>query len=387
MTNYNIPKFVIKLHSQKGKYTFKEIISPKTLEEICFLKTGKKKYSVEFITEGYNKGQLALLYNNNDVHFISFSPTGKIGRNSFFQSLSTAVIRFIKEKKTNEHIKDISFYFLDFFGNVDTPYYKFMFRIMKTIGFNFINFEKIFSEDFLPFNTVEDIIFSRNTNKRKQNNSTYITKNEKGHAEIYAKTYGANKKEAVLLALAISRISEKLTIYEITEKELQVLPQPDKDVLLEVGNIVFVTTNLNMERANFNNNKINLRSPIYISNLLEKLGDKKCTFCNCEIPELIEGAHILEVSQIKQRRNLSFEDKFKFAIDGNNGLWLCRNHHKMFDENIIYIDNDSSINLKENLRKEYADYIREHTKIWTVPSETYTAEFKFYLEQRYAIKA
>ena len=60
-----------------------------------------------------------------------------------------------------------------------------------------------------------------------------------------------------------------------------------------------------------------LRSPQYIFNLLERLGPKKCVFCNCEIPQLIEGAHVWSVADIKRDPNLSRAQKLEKAIAQN----------------------------------------------------------------------
>ena len=43
--------------------------------------------------------------------------------------------------------------------------------------------------------------------KKRQNFSSYITKNDRDEIEVYAKTYGANKKEATMLCAAMAKIA------------------------------------------------------------------------------------------------------------------------------------------------------------------------------------
>lgn len=103
------PIFKIKSNSQKGGYSFKEILTEDVLMDVCFRLTGKTDYNVIFDDTGYNKGRLAILEYRNKKHYISFSDHGVIaGRNSFFQSLTTALVTYYREDDKNS---DINFYF------------------------------------------------------------------------------------------------------------------------------------------------------------------------------------------------------------------------------------------------------------------------------------
>ena len=87
------------------------------------------------------------------------------------------------------------------------------------------------------------------------------------------------------------------------------------------------------------NIKDNLRSPKFIFNLLQKFdGEKKCVLCDCKIESIIQAAHIYPVADIRKRHDLDFSTKFKLAIDGDNGIWLCENHHKLFDSGLIWFE-------------------------------------------------
>ena len=94
------------------------------------------------------------------------------------------------------------------------------------------------------------------------------------------------------------------------EGDLKELPASSLDVLNKMPNITVVPTDMQLEKKELVQNN-SLRSPRYIYNLLSHLGRKHCALCNCEIPELIQGAHIWPVSEIKKAPLLSDEEKIK----------------------------------------------------------------------------
>ena len=124
------------------------------------------------------------------------------------------------------------------------------------------------------------------------------------------------------------------------------------------------------------------RSPLYTYNLLAKLGPKKCAFCGCEIPELIQGAHIWAVSEIKKETAVSIDEKIRWATDGDNGLWLCENHHRMLDVNLITIAENGNIEYKEDMEENHRDYIEWSTPNTVLASSVLTAAFLAYLRKR-----
>lgn len=234
-----------------------------------------------------------------------------------------------------------------------------------------------------PFNSVSDIIVQRDFNrgKNKGNASSYVTIDENGILQIFGKTYGANKYETTLLCLAIYAISSQpMELYEIQEKELIKLPKDARNVILSLG-IKVITSNLILEREEFENND-SLRSPTYIYNLLEKLGDKKCCLCSCEIPQIIQGAHIWPVASIKRNSALNNDLKLKHAINGDNGLWLCNNHHKLFDINLLYISKDGKISYKTDIEQSHEDFVINFIANKQLPKEILTPEFISYLEKK-----
>lgn len=234
-----------------------------------------------------------------------------------------------------------------------------------------------------PFNSASDIIAQRDLNRGRNrgNASTYVTIDENDTLQIFGKTYGANKYETTLLCFAIHEITPyEIKLYEIQEGTLTRLPQEAREVIIALG-ITVITSDLTLEREEFETND-SLRSPTYTYNLLEKLGDKKCALCDCEIPQLIQGAHIWPVASIKRVNNINQDRKLQLAIDGDNGIWLCNNHHKLFDMNILLITEEGRVKYKSNIKENDENYICDVTVNYQIRDNILTPNFLDYLEKR-----
>ena len=158
------------------------------------------------------------------------------------------------------------------------------------------------------------------------------------------------------------------------------------DTLMDVfggGRIKVIPTDMTMEIAHFNESD-SLRSPQYMYNLLALRGMKKCSLCSCDVPEIIQGAHIWGVSQIKHIPGFSLDKKLEYALDGENGLWLCENHHKMFDANVISFNAEGKVLLRNNLMQSQKEFIEWATPTMQLPAELISDGFKFYISKRYA---
>ena len=112
------------------------------------------------------------------------------------------------------------------------------------------------------------------------------------------------------------------------------------------------------------------------------MGSKKCSLCDCDIPEIIQGAHIWPVSEIKKSKNLSFRNRLDNALDGDNGWWLCQNHHKLFDSNLIYISEDGNVYYDNSIQHGSFDYLKAITKNTSLPQVFRNDNFLAYLNKR-----
>ena len=375
--------FIIKNNFQKRREHYSDLLSDEILEDVCFKATGQREYTCDFVDE-VNVGRLAILEYEGQIIYISFSEDSIHGRNSSFQSLPSALVRYSLDEHSN---KRMCFYFLPAEGFYESPYFSFMYRLMVTAGIELLNDEHYLSNRVSPFTSPEDLILSRDSNRsrNRSNNSTYVTKDENNIVQIFGKTYGASKKETTLLCVALSRITdEQIDLYQITEQNLTTLPAPDMRVIERLGNINIVVTDMTLERREFEAED-SLRSPRYIYNLLVRLGPKKCTFCDCEIPELIQGAHIWPVSKIKRTNTLSADQKLGHAINGDNGIWLCENHHTLFDSDLISIDPSGAASLKEDLNTRAKEFIRYITSCWQIDDEFINEQVVAYIRLRYGL--
>ena len=376
------PVIKIKNNAQKGSYRFSDILDDVVLQDVCYRITGRHEYTICFDDNSYNKGRLALIEYNDTITYVSFSEHGKVeGRNSFFQSLTTALISFYSDP----HIKKrMAFYFLpSITGSFEGSYFRFMYRLMATNGVEFLNADLFLENTIIEFASIDDIIAIRSVNRERNtgNNSTYITRTVKDITQIYGKTYGASKKETTLLCLTAARLSKHVEMYEICEQNLSCLPVPDADAIKRMGNVEIIPTNRTMERKPFEADT-NYLSPTFIYNLFQKFNLKECAFCECSIPEIIAGAHIWPVADIKRTDRMSEDEKWLSATDGENGLWLCHNHHKLFDEGLVSITNSGKIVYSNELNETNKSFIRKTTTKNSIPSFAFTDLFEKYLYLR-----
>jgi hypothetical protein len=357
-----IPHIKIKNKFQKQEITYKDIIKPNILKDICKAVSKNSKYTIDFDdTEPYNKGRLAKIRWKKKITYVSFSEQHIQARNSTLQSFPTAYTQWFDETNPKN---PLYFYFLEPTicdchpsPNIETPYLMFNYRLMATLGVKFLNSKKNLKQKITPFNSIDDIIKNKDSLRvrNRSNNSSFITKNTEGITEVYGKSYGASKYESSFLALAASTFVDKVIFYEIIEGNLKKLPKNIRNVLESQNKIEFISDN----KAR-NKNMVYpeaLRRPYqYHAKLLEKLGPKKCAFCGYdENSSNIAGAHIWPKSEI-QASKLSRKKKIEASNDGENGLWLCTNaksttpnHHRMFDNHEIIISKSGELKITKSL--------------------------------------
>mgnify|MGYP000469436150 FL=1 len=144
-------------------------------------------------------------------------------------------------------------------------------------------------------------------------------------------------------------------------------------------NIIKIDNQLELRHLRKDNS---IRSPKFTARLLDRFGDKKCVLCSCEISEIIQGVHLWPVSKIKKRKDLSLEQQILYATDGENGLWMCQNHHKLFDSNIITISENGKINYRNNIERNYKYFLDNITTNFELPSWVVTQNFQKYIKLR-----
>ena len=369
--------------AQKTPGLFDRILTNEVLLDICLRVTGQSRFRVVKDRSTYNRGRLVFLEYGGIVNYISLSEANIGGRNSSLQSVPTAINMFYADQRQN---KRLCYYFIPHVGNAFTDYHLFIYRLLMTAGIDFLNIGDYYQQHVLPYRNVDDLIIDRRENQtsNSSNNSSYVSKTS-DKIQIYAKTFGASKYESTLLAIAISHIADRpIDLFNICEQDLTKLPHASLNTIEGLGNISMHYTSLFLDKREYlqQSDRSELRSASYTFNLFNRLGAKKCALCGCEIPEIIQGAHIWGVAQISRTPGLDDDTKFNHAVSGHNGLWLCQNHHKLFDSNIILLDNDGFVRLKDNLVTDNVAFIRSTTFRTSVDACFLSAEFKDYLAKR-----
>ena len=97
--------------------------------------------------------------------------------------------------------------------------------------------------------------------------------------------------------------------------------------------------------------------------------------------------HIFGLADIKKEAGVNIDKKLNWATDGDNGLWLCENHHKMLDANLLVIGENGNVKYQDSLDRKSKNYIE-----WTTPNKilspsVFTTNFVIYLQKRNAMMA
>lgn len=373
--------------AQKTPGLYDRILTKEILRDICVRVTGQNDFTVIRDTSTYNKGRLITIEYGGIKSFVSLSEVSVEGRNQSVQSIPTAINLYYTD---NNLIKGLYYYFMPHNGNYFTDYHLLYFRLLKTAGVIFLNLLDYYPAGINAFKNIDELIDERNDNREtnRSNNSSFISKTS-DKVQIYAKTYGASKYESTLLAIAAAAITDRpIDLYNICEHDLTHLPQSSLNTINAMGNISIHDTSISLEKRTFisqaGNNEF--RSPIYQRNLLQRLGRKHCALCGCEIPEIIQGAHVWGVAEIARDDHFSDDMKFDHAISGENGLWLCQNHHKLFDSHYLSFNMDGHVLIPSNLRAEDGQFIRTITENESLGNQIMTDNFKWYLSQRNSIR-
>ena len=379
-----LPRFTIKNHFQKSALLYRDLLTDEILGQICNEITGQPDFIATFDDDGYNIGRLAILDHGNGRAYVSISETAIKSRNSSFQSFASALSRYLLDPSPSKAI--IYYVHPATSGNIGTDYFQFMYRLMRTAGVRFLDGDNRIKEPVIAFASVDDIILSKDRlrKKGKGNNSTYITRGPDGETEIYGKTYGANKYESTLLGVASATFPDaQVALYQVREGGLNALPALSVKALGSLGNVVIFTSDEAIETVDFETND-SLRSARFIYNLLERLGRKKCAFCDCEIPQIIQGAHVWPVATIKQQAALSLQEKLAHALDGGNGLWLCENHHKLLDSRTLFLSAGGLVKYRSILTEKDHGFVDRITTSKSLVAGMMQPDFLDYLNRRNA---
>ncbi len=312
--------------------------------------------------------------------YILLSSKKNEGRNSYIaQAFYTAYSDFILYKTKKKKVFEI---FLFPNKSIKASYNILMYKFFKTCKIKIINERELLGTTIAEFNSYKEIEDFRDNNRNRNsgNKSTYFSE-EEDHINIFGKVYGANGKETALISFALSKISKKpVWLYQIYEHASKLLSSKDLKAL-ELSGVKIKETFPEFGNSNISLNapEKDLRdTPKFHYNLLKKFNAKKCYLCSCDIGPMIVGAHIHRVADVKKDKALSVENKISQIIDGENGLWLCASHDKLFEVGLIFFKNNK-LKLSSILKREQQKFVSNITERMEIESEYFTRKTKKYI--------
>lgn len=344
------PKFTIcRLGAQDKVPSVDKIITGADLQNICKRLTKQTTFDVQWV-DARIKGKMFTLETDERKYYITYTPNDVRGRNSYLQSVPTAFGLYLNDSLKYNKSSQFCLYFTPFSGINKTRYHQFMYRLLASIGVSFVNADEgLRGLTIRPYDNIRELIADReaNSGRNSGNQSSYIT-DEGDYYHFYGKTFGANQKETTMLCFALCAISDKpIRLFQIADNDSEYLSDADIDAIkifeekygkeqIDILNDTYEFNEDDSQAYTPVPADESLRSPRFIFNLLGKTGGHKCcSLCHCEIESIIQGAHIYPIQAIKKRDDLSFTEKLRMATDEDNGIWLCENHHKLFDRGLI----------------------------------------------------
>ena len=353
-------KFLIRAEKFGVKsLSLKDVATNELLDLLSERIANKKiEYEVEYVNERNIGNYIIFEYNGikNYIILLNYrdaSPSTQ-GRNSFIQSIPTAYRTFLEDTFEN---KKIYYYDVYYRGGSYEPYIELFLKLSMSLGII-----PLYENNILPYLSLDELIATRNMNRKKskQNNPSFIEKTVHG-INIYGKVFGANSKDTEMICHAVNKwFDGKITLYQITDNTSTKL---SKNFLnyLESTNKFFIKDDVysfkELVSSGTKAEDVNLRNPKFITNLFDKYGDKKCALCSCSIHQIIDAAHIFPVEAIKEMP-ISEKEKLLIATSADNGVWLCKNHHRLFDSHLLLLDT-GNYHFGKDLKSEHALYIEK----------------------------
>jgi hypothetical protein len=267
------------------------------------------------------------------------------------------------------------------------------------------------------------IDYSYDINQEKNESSVSEVQNNDNKLYIYTfKVLGAEEYESFLTIWTLSVLAKKenkklkfLLVPETYNFRLgQEVPKITKGFSLPVAELlkrigleqIFETTDevrqqINREEEQYQISKNNntLRNQELFRNNIRKKGiQTKCYLCGCEIEEILEAAHLWGVAEIKNtsedeihkayglfgdNKDELFYKKYMLANSGDNGVWLCKNHHGLLDSNFYCFESETGkVLLKLKIDENERQFFENFTKEKKLPDEILNDKTKMFLSKR-----
>ncbi|MEE1187230.1 MAG: HNH endonuclease signature motif containing protein [Acutalibacteraceae bacterium] len=213
------------------------------------------------------------------------------------------------------------------------------------------------------------------------------------------------------------RLGKQYFAYEQEERRIASdLTGPIKKTLENAGIIIdYITDETFMRETSMAEEtflrykaKNELRNQNLFRNNIRKKGiPTECVLCGEDNPSILDAAHLWEVNKIKSASakqingfintnqllnlidtntkysNELFFKKYSLANSGDNGVWLCKNHHGLFDDNYFCFDSESGkviLHFSDAITaNSFIESIKEDFKM---PASIFTQATKAFVAQR-----
>ena len=90
----------------------------------------------------------------------------------------------------------------------------------------------------------------------------------------------------------------------------------------------------------------------------------------------------LGIADIRSSNRIDDSQKYIHATSGHNGLWLCHNHHKLFDSNLLAFSSEGHCLIKRSMPSEYETFIFDSIIANSLEQNILSDDFRYYLAQR-----
>ena len=144
---------------------------------------------------------------------------------------------------------------------------------------------------------------------------------------------------------------------------------------------------------------------LFRNNIRAKGIATKCCLCGCEVESILQAAHLWGIAQIKsanirvinsalkeppmsdlidiesEHHNEDFYKRYMLANSGDNGVWLCSNHHGLLDRHYFSFDSDNGkVIIDMSKEPEAIEFIENLTPNKQLTDDILTAKTKTFIK-------
>lgn len=342
------------------KTRYRDQFTPQVIGDILRLLGKSGSYQLCYAS---GDGRNLIVETQSEKAYVIVSRSTGDGRNAFLaQYIPTVLRQYLGDCSALN--KSIYLYLLDVGAGAKTDFILDTYRSAKTMGIRILNEQALGLPPVLPYRSFGEWKEAKALRQKRNraNKASYAIEDEDGY-KVYGKLYGANGKESVFIACLLAHIAKgegKSVVYiPVQEHDTQEVSACDRQLLSYCG-VRFADGPIVLDGKKSEGKPTCRRQDEFRYRLLEKYGAKKCYLCDCDIDSNIIASHIHRITDIDGSA-LSDSEKRAQATDGDNGLWLCANHDKLFENGNISFDGEGRLVIRPDLGSAQRDYIRRIT--------------------------